>query len=158
MKRIADRLKELGIELPEVNPPAAQYEPYVQVGNLVFIAGQTCKWNGVLQYAGKVGKEYTVEDAQQAARLCGLNILLHLKNACKGDFEQVKRCVRIGVFINATDDFSAHAQVANGVSDLMISVFGEHGKHVRTTVGTNSLPAQSAVEVEAVFQVASSDN
>ncbi len=150
---IEDRLKELNIELPGVNNPAANYVPYVQVGNIVFTAGQTCKWNGVLQYTGKVGKEYTIEEAQKAARLCGLNILLQIKTACNGDLEKVKRCVKINVFVNSTDDFTAHATVANGVSDLMVEVFGEKGKHVRTSSSSNSLPSNTTIEVDAIFEV-----
>lgn len=151
---IEDRLKQLGIELPGVNNPAANYVPYVQVGNVVFTAGQTCKWNGVLQYAGKVGKDYTVEEGQKAARLCGLNILLQIKTACGGDLEKVKRCLRINVFVNSTDDFVDHAKVANGISDLMVEVFGEKGKHVRTSSSSNALPGNTAVEVDAIFEVA----
>lgn len=153
IQTIEDRLKSLGIELPGVNNPAANYVPYVQVGNIVFTAGQTCKWNGVLQYTGKVGKEYTIEEAQKAARLCGLNILLQIKTACNGNLEKVKRCVKINVFVNSTDDFTAHATVANGVSDLMVEVFGEKGKHVRTSSSSNSLPSNTTIEVDAIFEV-----
>lgn len=152
-KNIESKLKELGIELPSENPPAANYVPAVKVGSLVFISGQTCKWNGVLQYTGKVGKDYNLEEAQRAARLCGLNILLQIKNACNGDLEKVIRCVRIGVFVNSTDDFTDHAKVANGVSDLMVAVFGENGRHVRTSISSNSLPSNTTVEVDAVFEV-----
>ncbi len=153
IQNIEEKLKELGIELPSENNPAANYIPAIQVGTLVFIAGQTCKWNGVLQYAGKVGKDYNLEEAQKAARLCGLNILLQIKNACIGDWNKVKNCVKIGVFVNSTDDFADHAKVANGVSDLMVAVFGEKGKHVRTSVSSNSLPSHAAVEVDAIFEV-----
>jgi enamine deaminase RidA (YjgF/YER057c/UK114 family) len=152
---IEARLQELGIELPDVNPPGGNYVPYRITGNLVFIAGQTCKWNNQLQYTGKVGKDYTLQEGQDAARICGLNILMHLKTACEGNLEQVRACIRIGVFINSTDDFIGHAQVANGVSDLMVAVFGDKGKHSRTSVSANSLPSHSAVEVEALFEVAS---
>lgn len=150
---IETKLKELGIELPLENPPAANYIPYFKTGNLVFIAGQTAKWNGKLQYAGKVGRDYNLEEAQKAARLCGLNIILQIKNALGGDLEKVSHCIRLGVFINSTDDFSEQAQVANGVSDLMVAVFGDKGRHVRTTVSSNSLPSQTAVEVDAIFEV-----
>ncbi len=154
MTTIENRLKELGIELPDNNPPAANYIPYSKVGNLVFLAGQTCKWNGVLQYAGKVGKEYNLEQAKEAARLCGLNVIMQIKAACGGNLELVKKCVRINVFINCTDDFADHATVANGISDLMVAVFGENGKHVRTSSGSNALPSHTTVEVDAIFEVA----
>jgi enamine deaminase RidA (YjgF/YER057c/UK114 family) len=149
-----ERLKELDIKLPEINNPAANYVPFVQVDKLVFIAGQTCKWNGVLQYKGKIGKDYTIVQGQEAARLCGLNILLQIKNACNGDWSKIKRCVRINVFVNSADDFLDHATIANGVSDLFVEVFGEKGKHVRTSLSSNSLPGDSAVEVDAIFEVA----
>jgi enamine deaminase RidA (YjgF/YER057c/UK114 family) len=150
---VEEKLKKLNIKLPDFNLPVANYISYNQVGNLVFVAGQTCKWNGQLQYAGKVGKEYSVEQGQEAARLCGLNILMQIKIACDGDFERVKKCVRLGVFVNSSDDFYQQAKVANGVSDLMVEVFGDKGKHVRTTVSSNSLPSNTAVEVEAIFEV-----
>lgn len=150
---INDRLKALGIELPVSNPPAANYVPYVVTGNLIYVSGQTCKWNGVVQYAGKVGREFTVEEGKQAARMCGLNVLLQLKGACGGDLENVTRCVKLNVYIHATDVFDEQSQVANGVSDLMVDVFGEKGRHARTSVSCNSLPLQSAVEVDAVFEV-----
>ena len=107
-----------------------------------------------MQYAGKVGEKYSLEEAQKAARLCGLNILMQIKNACDGDLEKVKKCVSLGVFVNSTDDFDSQAKVANGVSDLMVEVFGEKGKHVRTTTSSNSLPSHTTVEVEAIFEVA----
>ncbi len=153
MVTVEEKLKKLNIKLPDFNLPVANYISYNQVGNLVFVAGQTCKWNGQLQYAGKVGKEYSVEQGQEAARLCGLNILMQIKIACDGDFERVKKCVRLGVFVNSSDDFYQQAKVANGVSDLMVEVFGDKGKHVRTTVSSNSLPSNTAVEVEAIFEV-----
>lgn len=153
IESIETKLKKLNIELPAINNPAANYVPYVQVGNIVFLAGQTCKWNGVLQYSGKVGREYSLEEGQQAARLCGLNILLQIKNACGGSLEKVRRCVRINVFINSTDDFTEHAQVANGVSDLMVQVFEEKGKHVRTSLSSNALPGNTTIEVDAIFEV-----
>ena len=153
MLTVEEKLKKLNIKLPDFNLPVANYISYNQVGNLVFVAGQTCKWNGQLQYAGKVGKEYSVEQGQEAARLCGLNILMQIKIACDGDFERVKKCVRLGVFVNSSDDFYQQAKVANGVSDLMVEVFGDKGKHVRTTVSSNSLPSNTAVEVEAIFEV-----
>lgn len=150
---IEERMQSLGISLPEANPPAANYLPYIKTGNLIYIAGQTCKYNGVLQYVGKVGKEFNVEEGQQAARLCALNIVLQIKNACGGCLEKVKRCLRLNVFINATDDFTEHATIADGASNLMVDIFGEQGKHVRTSLGTNSLPSQTTIEIDAIFEV-----
>lgn len=150
---IDERIKSLGIELPQVNPPAANYIPYTKTGSLVFIAGQTCKWNGVLQYTGKVGREYNVQEGQQAARLCALNVLLQIKNACGGSLDKVKQCLRLTIFINAVEDFTEHAKIADGASNLMVDVFGDRGKHVRTSLGANSLPSQTTVEIDAIFEV-----
>ncbi len=150
---ITKRLAELGIELPASNPPAANYIPYLITGNYVHISGQTCKWNGEVQYAGKLGKEFTLDEGKQAARVCGLNVLLQLKSACSGDLEKVVQCVKLTVYVNSTDSFAEQSQVANGVSDLMVDVFGEKGRHTRTSVSANSLPLHSAVEVDAIFEI-----
>ncbi|NDF12216.1 MAG: RidA family protein [Proteobacteria bacterium] len=153
MSVIAARMIELGIELPGANPPAGNYVPFVRTGNLVHIAGQTCKWNGVMQFEGKLGKELTVEQGQKAARFCLLNILLQLRNACEGDLDKVKRAVRMTVYVNCAADFYQLPQVGNGASDLMIEIFGERGKHVRSAVGAHSLPLNSAVEIDAIFEL-----
>lgn len=153
MGKIDARLNELGIDLPDSNPPSANYVPYVKTGNLVFISGQTAKWNGVLQYKGKAGETFSLEEAQQAARLCAFNVLLQLKTACDGDLDKVKRCVKLTVFVHAADDFTDHAKVANGASDVMVEVFGDAGRHARSAVGHSSLPNGTTAEVEAVFEV-----
>jgi enamine deaminase RidA (YjgF/YER057c/UK114 family) len=142
----------LNIELPSTNAPAGNYVPALLVGDLVFVSGQTCRSNGQMVHAGKLGLELSVERGIEAARLCGLNVLAQLRLAC-GSLDRVKRCVKLTVFVNASPDFQEHARVANGASDLMVEVFGEAGRHVRSAVGCTSLPGQSAVEIEAVFQV-----
>jgi enamine deaminase RidA (YjgF/YER057c/UK114 family) len=152
--RIEARLKQLGITLPAAGAPAANYVPTVQSGDLVFIAGQITLDNGKREFIGKLGREFNVEEGQKAARLCALNIIAHLKNACGGDLDRVKRCVRLGGFVNAVPDFLDHPQVVNGASDLMVEVFGEAGKHARAAVGVGSLPFGVAVEVEGVFEIA----
>lgn len=152
--KIESRLKELGLTLPAATTPAANYVPTVRTGNLVFVAGQVTLDNGKLEYVGKLGREFGVEDGQKAARLCALNIIAHLKNACDGDLDRVRRCVRVGGFVNAVPEFGDHPKVINGASDLFVQVFGEAGKHARAAVGVGSLPFGVAVEVEAVFEVA----
>jgi enamine deaminase RidA (YjgF/YER057c/UK114 family) len=152
--KIESRLKELGLTLPAATTPAANYVPTVRTGNLVFVAGQVTLNNGKLEYVGKLGREFGVEDGQKAARLCALNIIAHLKNACDGDLDRVRRCVRVGGFVNAVPEFGDHPKVINGASDLFVQVFGEAGKHARAAVGVGSLPFGVAVEVEAVFEVA----
>jgi len=150
---IEKRLSELGIELPKAAAPAANYVPYVVSGNLVFVAGQITLLDGELQYLGKVGQDFTVEEGYQAARLCGLNIIAQVKAACDGDLDKVERCVRLGGFVNAAGDFHDHPKVINGASDLMVEVFADQGRHARAAVGASALPLNVAVEVDAIFQI-----
>jgi len=151
--RIEKLLAEKKIELPKAAAPVANYVPVVQTGNLAFVAGQVTVWNGEFKFVGKLGKEFAVEQGQQAARICGLNVLAQLKGALGGDLDRVRRCVKLNVFVNSTADFTDQPKVANGVSDLMVEVFGEAGKHARAAVGVNVLPLNVAVEVDAVFEV-----
>jgi enamine deaminase RidA (YjgF/YER057c/UK114 family) len=151
---IEARLAELQVELPNPSSPGANYVPFVRSGNLVFITGQLSQWNGERRFIGKLGREFGVEEGQQAARLCALNLIAHLKTAVDGDLERVTRCVRIAGFVNSTPDFLAHSQVINGASDLFVDVFGDAGRHARMAVGVAALPYDVAVEVEAIFEVA----
>lgn len=151
--RIDQRLAQLGIVLPPPGAPAGNYVPFVIAGDLVFMAGQVARSEGKMAYAGKVGRDLTVDQGQAAARLCALNLITQLKVACNGNLDRVARCVRLGGFVNCDPDFKEQPKVVNGASDLMIEVFGERGKHARTAVGVAALPADSAVEVEAVFQL-----
>ncbi len=153
--RIDSRLKQLGVTLPATAAPVANYVPHVEAVGLVFIAGQICKEGADLKYAGKVGRELSEEQGRSAARLCAISLLAALKSACGGDLDRVKRCVRLGVFVNSVDTFAGHPQVANGASDLVVEVFGDRGKHARAAVGCNSLPLNAAVEVEGVFELES---
>jgi enamine deaminase RidA (YjgF/YER057c/UK114 family) len=151
--RIEARLAELGITLPQPSAPAANYVPVTRTGNLLFIAGQLCLWNGERRFAGKLGREITIEQGQEAARLCGLNILAHVRNALNGELDRIVRCLRLGGFVNSTDDFAEQPQVVNGCSNLMVEVLGDQGRHARTAVGVNVLPFNLAVEIEALFEV-----
>ena len=152
--KIDARLKELGIALPTPPAPVASYVPYVVSGNLVFISGQVTMSPDGLKYVGKVGKDISLEDGKAAARLCAINVIAQVKAACGGDLDRVKRCVKVGVFVNATPDFAQHPEVANGASDLFVEVFGDAGRHARAAVGAGSLPRGVAAEVEAVFEIA----
>lgn len=151
--KIDQRLDEMGIVLPEPATPAANYVPFVVSGPLVFIAGQIPFWNGEILHIGKVGAEISVEEAKQAARVCGLNLIAQLKSACSGDLDRVIQCVKIGVFVNCVDGFKQQPEIANGVSDLMVELFGEAGRHARFAVGTNALPRNCATESDAVFEI-----
>jgi enamine deaminase RidA (YjgF/YER057c/UK114 family) len=147
------RLQELGIELPQASAPAANYVPFVRTGNLLFVAGQVTVWNGERRFVGKLGRELDLAQGQQAARLCGLNLIAQLRRALDGDLDRLVRVVRLGGFVNSMPDFLEQPKVINGASDLFVEVFGEAGKHARTAVGTNVLPFDIAVEVDAVFEV-----
>jgi enamine deaminase RidA (YjgF/YER057c/UK114 family) len=147
------RLRELGIELPQASTPAANYVPYVQAGNLLVMAGQVCVWNGEIRFRGKVGRDLTLEQGQEAARLCALNLIAQARAALGGDLDRVVRVVRLGGFVNSVESFTDQPKVVNGASDLMVQVFGDAGRHARTAVGTNVLPLDVAVEVDAIFEV-----
>lgn len=153
MSEIESNLERLGIELPDAPAPAANYVPWVKTGNLVFISGQVTMGANGLEYQGKVGKDLGVEEGQAAARLCAINLLAQLRSACDGDIERVRRCVKLGGFVNSTTDFKNHPQVINGASDLLVEVLGDRGKHARFAVGAGSLPFNVAVEVDAVFEI-----
>jgi len=152
--KIDARLKELGIELPTPPAPVASYVPFVVSGMLVFVSGQVTLEGGGLKYVGQVGKEISLEDGKAAARLCAINVLAQLKAACGGDLDKVKRCVKVGAFVNAVPGFAQHPEVANGASDLFVEVLGDAGRHARAAVGAGSLPRNVAVEVEAIFELA----
>lgn len=150
---VESRLQELGLTLPPPSTALANYVPYLKAGSLIFISGQLPSRNGKLEYIGKLGREFSIEDGQKAAQLCTLNILAQLKEACEDDWSQIIRCVRLGGFIHSIDDFSEQPQVMNGASDLMGALFGEKGRHARVAVGVNALPLGAAVEIEAIFEV-----
>lgn len=151
--KIDSKLAELKIELPKAAVPVANYVPVVLAGNTAYVSGQVTVLNGEFKFQGKVGQDFTAEQAQQAARLCGLNIIAQLKLAL-GDLDRVKRVCKLGVFVNCVDGFSEQPKVANGVSDLMVEVFGDAGKHARSAVGVNVLPLNVAVEVDAIVEFA----
>jgi enamine deaminase RidA (YjgF/YER057c/UK114 family) len=150
---VDDKLSQLGINLPTPVAPVANYVPFVRTGNLVSVSGQIPMQDGKLAFEGKVGEAVSVEDACAAARLCALNIIAQLKAACDGDLNRVKRIVKLGGFVNCTDGFGGQPQVINAASDLMVEVFGEAGRHSRSAVGTNALPLNVPVEIDALVEV-----
>ena len=153
MDKFEEAVAKLGLAFPEPTIPVANYVPYVISGKNVFISGQIPMQAGEIRYVGKVGKDFSVPEGQEAARICALNILALIRHACGGNLERVVRCVRLGGFVNGTDEFTDQPQVVNGASDLMVAVFGERGRHSRAAVGVNSLPRGVAVEVDAVFEI-----
>jgi enamine deaminase RidA (YjgF/YER057c/UK114 family) len=153
MSQIEKRLAELGIAVPVPAKPVATYVGWAKTGNLVFTAGQVTLKDGKFEYQGKLGKEFGVEDGAKAARLCAINVIAQLKDACGGDLDRVKRIVKLVGFVNAVPEFTDHPKVVNGASDLMVEVFGDKGKHARSAVGMGSLPLNVAVEVEAIAEI-----
>jgi enamine deaminase RidA (YjgF/YER057c/UK114 family) len=151
--KIEQKLTELGILLPSPPKPVANYVPAVLTGNLLFCAGQVSAAPGGKNVTGKLGAELTIEQGQEAAKICAINLLAQAR-AALGDLDRIKRCVRLGGFINAVPTFAQLPIVMNGASDLMVGVFGDAGRHARTTVGVAELPGDAAVEVEALFEVA----
>lgn len=148
---IEKRLLKENLEIPTASSPVAMYVPFRIHGTTVYISGQIPLWKGELKFIGKVGKDFDVSQAQDAARLCALNILAQLKVACNGDLDRVDMCLRLGGFINCVDDFKEQPSVINGASEIMVKAFGEQGLHARTSVGVNVLPLGVAVEVDAIF-------
>lgn len=151
--QIDARLAELGFVLPEAPAPAANYVPYVIVGDLVYISGQISKGPDGLM-TGKVGTDVSLDTATKAAAACALALISQLREACGGDLDRVVRVVKLTGFVNAAPDFADHPKVINGASDLFGEVFGEKGRHARAAVGASSLPFGVQVEIEGVFQIA----
>ncbi len=150
---IEDKLKSMGLELPPAPSPAANYVPFAQEGNLLFIAGQVPRAaDGSLPLLGKVGRDLTEQQGYEAARLCALNCLAQVK-AALGSLDRVKRILRIGGFVNCAEGFSNQPEVINGASDLVVELFGEAGRHARAAVGNISLPRNVATEVEMTVAV-----
>ena len=151
---VEKRLAELGIVLPEPVAPVANYVPFVRTGRLLVVSGQICFGaDGKLVAKGKLGGGVSIEDGTKAAQACAVNVLAQLK-AALGDLDKVTRVVRLGGFINSAQGFPDGPKVMNGASDLMVAVFGDKGRHARTTVGVAALPSDAAVEVEGVFEIA----
>lgn len=151
---VEKKLADLGIVLHEPASPVANYVGFVRTGQLLVVSGQLCfDAEGKLVAKGKLGADVAVEDGQKAARACAVNLLAQIKMAL-GDLDKIVRVVRLGGFINSRPDFLDGPKVMNGASDLMVTAFGEKGKHARTTVGVAVLPLDAAVEVEGMFEVA----
>jgi enamine deaminase RidA (YjgF/YER057c/UK114 family) len=154
MLSVEEKLSDLGYKLPESAPPLFNYVPYVVTGNMVFVAGQV-PIGGERDYKGKVGIDIDMETAQDAAKQCALNILRQICDAVDGDWSRVRKCVKLGGFVNCAPDFEDQSLVINAASDLMVTALGEEvGKHARFAVGAPSLPANFSVEIDAVFEIA----
>jgi enamine deaminase RidA (YjgF/YER057c/UK114 family) len=147
------KLATLGITLPTPASPIANYVPFTRSGSLLVVSGQLCfDAGGKLVAKGQLGAGVSIEDGQKAARACAINLIAQVK-AALGDLDAVRRVLRLGGFINSSPGFADGAKVMNGASDLMVEVFGDKGRHARTTVGVSALPADAAIEVEGLFEV-----
>jgi len=153
MTTAESRLSALGYELPKPAAAAANYVPYVVSGSHLFIAGQIPFLNGEKLHIGRVGENLSVEQGQDAAKACALNILAQAKAAVDGDWSRIVRCVKLGGFVNATPDFDGHPAVINGASELMVAALGDSGRHARFAVGASNLPFGVAVEIDAIFEI-----
>ena len=149
---IEAKIKELGYTLPEPAKPLAAYIPAIKIDKLIYTAGQLPSVNGQLQYKGKVGFNVSEEDGQKAAVLSLLNCLAVIKDVC-GDLDQIEQVVKLTVFVNSADGFINQPKVANGASELLLKIFGDAGKHVRSAVGVNELPIDAALEIEMVVKL-----
>ena len=149
---IKSRLAELGATLPNAPAPAANYVPYVQAGDIVYVSGQVSSGpDGFI--TGKLGADMSVEEGAAAARNCAISLLAQVKAACEGDIERLVRVVKLTGFVNSTVDFTDQPKVINGASDFLVEVLGDAGRHARSAVSAASLPLGVAVEIEGIFQI-----
>ena|SRR5210317_2558493 len=150
---VEEKIKQLNIEIPKSPKPVGAYVAFRIVNKLVYISGQVSfDQNGNL-IKGRVGSELSLEQGQEAAKACAINIISQLKSACDGDLEKVKSCIKINGYVNSTDNFLDQPKVINAASELIVNVFGEKGKHARAAVSVNSLPLGAAVEIESIFEI-----
>ena len=146
------KLSELGVTLPDAPAPAANYVPFVKVGDMVHVSGQISTGpDGLIK--GRLGDGMSVEDGAAAAKVCAINLLAQVKAACEGDLDRLVRVVKLGGFVNSAPDFTDQPKVINGASDFMVAALGDAGKHARAAVGVAALPLGVAVEIEGIFQV-----
>ncbi|WP_204112956.1 RidA family protein [Shimia biformata] len=152
MSNVDSRLAELGVTLPTAPAPAANYVPFVIVGDLVFVSGQiSMNENGLI--TGKVGVDLDVAAGAAAARTCAIGLLAQVKAACDGDFDRLVRVVKLTGFVNSSPDFTDQPEVVNGASDFLVDVLGDAGRHSRSAVSAGALPRDVAVEIEGIFQI-----
>tara|TARA_Y100000590_G_scaffold418699_1_gene519746 strand:+ start:102 stop:578 length:477 start_codon:yes stop_codon:yes gene_type:complete len=150
---VSEKLKQLNIILPKAPDPVGAYVAFKKIGKLLYISGQLPIGSDGKMIKGKIGKDLTLEDGQQASKLCVINILAQANKAMNGNLDEIKNCIKITGFVNSTDDFFDQPKVINPASETLSTVFGENGKHTRAAVSSNSLPLGAAVEIEAIFEI-----
>lgn len=148
---IAAKLDSLGVNLPDAPAPAANYVPFVRIGNIVYVSGQISKDDELI--TGRLGDDMDVEAGAAAAKVCAINLLAQVKAACGGDIDKLVRVIKLTGFVNSTPDFTAQPQVINGASDFLVEALGDAGRHSRSAVSAASLPLGVAVEIEGIFEV-----
>lgn len=149
---IENKLADMGVTLPDAPAPAANYVPFVQVGDIVYISGQISNdENGLI--TGKLGADVDVAAGAAAARTCAISLLAQVRAACGGDLDRLVRVIKLTGFVNSTVDFTDQPKVVNGASDFLVEVLGEAGRHSRSAVSAASLPLGVAVEIEGIFQI-----
>lgn len=153
MSKVLDRLGALGLTLPQPPEPVATYVPSIFCGDILLTSGQIPILDGILQYKGSVPSSQSVESAVKAAELCGLNAIAVANNALGGELDRIKQVVQLRVFVASDRGFTDQPLVANGVSELMVSIFGDAGRHVRVATGSVGLPLGATVEVETAFEI-----
>ena len=146
-------IKNLELNIPSMALPIANYVPYKILGKFLYISGQAPIKEGLLIYKGKVGKDITEKEGIEAAKLCSINIISALKSAINNDWGKLDGFIKLGGFVNCDANFVNHPQIINGASDLLVRIFGEQGKHTRFAVGSNSLPMNISVEIDAVIKL-----
>ena len=146
-------IKDLDLNIPNMATPVANYVPYKIFDKILYVSGQAPSKDGSLIYIGKVGEEITEEDGIKAAELCCINIIAALKSAISGDWNKLDGFIKLGGFVNCNTNFANHPQIINGASNLLVKIFGEQGKHSRFAVGSNSLPMNISVEIEAIIKL-----
>ncbi len=150
---IDSRLADLGLTLPEASAPAANYVPFVQVGDTLYVSGQISIGADGALITGKVGADLDTQAGAAAAQRCALNLLAQVKAACGGDWDRFVRVVKLTGFVNSTPEYTEQPKVVNGASDLLVEVLGEAGRHARSAVSAGALPLGVAVEIEGIFQI-----
>lgn len=152
---IERRLAQLGITLPQAQQPkVARILPYSQCGALLFVSGQLPQWEGDIRYRGKLGRDFSLSEGRDAARLSALNVLAHTRRALDGELDRILKIHKVAGFVNCTPEFEQVAEVVNGASELFIDIFGERGAHARVAVGAANMPMGVAVEIEAIMEIA----
>ena len=153
MHKFEENIKQLGIEIPDMPAALANYVPFKISDSIVYVSGQAPVKNGELIYKGKVGEDITVDDGIKAAELCCVNIISALKKSINGDWNRLDSFLKLGGFVNCNNNFYDQPKIINGASDLLVKIFGDQGKHARFAVGSNSLPMNISVEIDAIIKI-----